>query len=181
MNIVNLIDRFSDRYDFFVVTRNYDSKGDTGPYKSVNTNEWNSLDNAQVYYYGEPKLTPARAAHLAAEVKPDAFFANSVFSGTLLSLLTARRKGMLEDIPVVLAVCGELAKGALSVKPVRKSLFLAYARSIGLYDGVIWKRRSSRRQKILVVYLYGRRGHGRFGSRSKATLPDYSQSWKPVK
>ena len=41
--VVNLVDRFCDRYDFFVVTRNYDSKGDTVPYTSVETDVWNKV------------------------------------------------------------------------------------------------------------------------------------------
>ena len=46
---------------------------------------------------------------------------------------------MIPEIPVILAPCGELSDGALSLKPLKKKLFLRYAKSVGLYDGVIWK------------------------------------------
>ncbi|MEO7673181.1 MAG: hypothetical protein ABIU09_03775, partial [Pyrinomonadaceae bacterium] len=49
--VVNLIERFSDRYDFFVVTRNYESKGDKKPYTTVRSDNWNAVGNAQVWYF----------------------------------------------------------------------------------------------------------------------------------
>jgi hypothetical protein len=38
--VVNLIDRFADTYDFFVVTNNFDSKGDRVPFTQVPSDEW---------------------------------------------------------------------------------------------------------------------------------------------
>ena len=46
--VANLVDRFCDRYEFHIVTRNYDSPSDTTPYTSVRTGEWNEMGNAKV-------------------------------------------------------------------------------------------------------------------------------------
>lgn len=137
--VVNLVDRFSDRYDFHIVTRNYDSKGDRRPYDTVVTGAWNRMGQAQVFYFPKTSLTPGRAAQLFREVQPDMVFLNSAFSMPVRQFLRARREGAIPPRPVVLAPCGEMSEGALSVKPLKKKLFLKLARNTGLYKGVIWK------------------------------------------
>ncbi len=180
--VVNLVDRFCDQYDFFIVTRNYDSKADTTTYTTVKTDEWNQVGNAQVYYFSAGSLKLNKVVELIAHVKPDTFFLNSAFSMPVRKLLTARRKGMLPEIPVILAPCGEMAKGARSVKPLKKQLFLKYSDFVGLYKGVIWKGSfESEKQEI----------HDVMGAEAevmvapdlvpKAIIPDYSQEWKPKK
>ncbi len=137
--IVNLVDRFSKDYDFFIVTRNYESKGDTTPYTSVRSSEWNSVRGAQVYYLSKDDHSPASFIRIFDYVSPDAVFLNSAFSMPVVRFLTIRRKRLIPAIPVILAPCGEFSAGALSIKPFKKKLFLAYAKTFGLYNGITWK------------------------------------------
>ena len=140
--VVNLVDRFCDRYDFFVVTRNYDSKGDTEPFTSVKTGEWNTVGNALVYYVHASDLNAKTAALRFNEVKPDGVFLNSAFSTPVVNFLEARRRNLTDRVPVILAPCGEFAAGALSVKPLKKKLFLRYSKMVKLFDNVVWKATS---------------------------------------
>ena len=140
--VVNLVDRFCDRYDFFVVTRNYDSKGDTEPFTSVKTGEWNRVGNASVFYVQATDLNARTAALRFKEVKPEGVFLNSAFSTPVVNFLEARRRNLIDHVPVILAPCGEFAAGALSVKPFKKKLFLRYAKLVNLFDNVIWKATS---------------------------------------
>ncbi|MBC7898455.1 MAG: glycosyltransferase [Saprospiraceae bacterium] len=140
--VVNLVDRFHDRYDFSVVTRNYDSKSDRMPFTSVRTDEWNSCGNANVFYASSRRLTSADIAKRVAEIEPDMAYLNSAFSVPVLKFLFARKKKMIREIPVILAPCGELSRGALSVKPLKKKVFIKYARLFNLYDRLIWKASS---------------------------------------
>ena len=137
--VVNLIDRFADRYDFFVVTRNYESKGDRKPYETVRSDAWNTVGNAEVWYFSKDASSVDTIAALVCEVGPDAVFLNSAFSMPVVKFLTARRKGLIDHIPVILAPCGEMSAGARSLKPVKKKLFLFYANTVNLYKDVIWK------------------------------------------
>ena len=137
--VVNLVDRFSDRYDFFVVTRNYESKGDRMPYTSVHSDAWNQVGNAKVWYFSQATFSVEVFAGIVREINPDAVFLNSALSTPVVKFLTARRKGLIDPIPVVLAPCGEMSAGALSLKPVKKKLFLLYASTVELYKDVIWK------------------------------------------
>ncbi|MBL8181220.1 MAG: glycosyltransferase [Blastocatellia bacterium] len=137
--VANLVERFCDRYEFFIITRNYDSPGDTKPYDSVTTNEWNGVFNANVYYADAAELTPKRIAELFNEVAPDCVFMNSVFSTPVVKYLFARRAGLVADTPSVIAPCGELSEGALRSKRFKKKAYLTLARIRGLYAGLIWK------------------------------------------
>lgn len=137
--VVNLIDRFCHQYDFYVVTRDHDGISDTEPYTSVKIGQWNRLENESVFYSSERGFSIRRIAELFHEIKPDAVFLNSAFSLPVRTFLNARRKNLLGPVPVILAPCGEMSEGALSLKPLKKKAFLKLARLIGLYSGIIWK------------------------------------------
>ena len=137
--IANLVERFCDRYDFHIVTRNYDSPGDTNPYTTVKTGEWNKVYNACVYYAAADDLTKTTMASLVKEVQPDCIFLNSAFSTPVVKYLMVRREKLVPDIPTILAPCGELSHGGLKSKRLKKRAYLAYAKFLGLYVGVIWK------------------------------------------
>lgn len=180
--VVNLVDRFCDQYDFFIVTRNYDSKGDTTPFTTVKTDTWNTVGNAHVYYFADGSLSPKKVKELVDHVKPATFFLNSAFSLPVYKLLSARRRGMIGDIPVILAPCGEMAKGALSVKPLKKKVFLKYSDFVGLYKGVIWKA-SFESEKAEIHEMMGRDAEVMVAPDlvPRAIIADYSQGWKPKK
>ena len=137
--VVNLVDRFSDRYDFHIVTRNYESKGDRTPYTTVRSGAWNRVGNAEVFYLAKENYSLKNFVSLVREVGPDVVFLNSALSMPVVRFLTIRRKKLVHQVPVILAPCGEFSSGALSIKPLKKKLFLTYAKTVGLYEGVIWK------------------------------------------
>ena len=97
--IANLVERFCDRYHFHIVTRNYDSPGDTNPYTTVKTGEWNKVYNAPVYYAAADDLTKTTMASLVKEVQPDCIFLNSAFSTPVVKYLMVRREKLVPDIP----------------------------------------------------------------------------------
>ena len=137
--VVNLVERFSDRFEFHIVTRNHDGREDKRPYSDVRTGEWNEVGNASVFYVNSQMISQRRFAELIAEVKPDIVFLNSVFATPAVKFLALRRRNRLYDMPVILAPCGELAPAALKLKSVKKRAFLGAARAAALYRDVIWK------------------------------------------
>jgi glycosyltransferase involved in cell wall biosynthesis len=180
--VVNLVDRFCDRYDFFVVTRNYDSKGDTQPFTTVKTGEWNRVGNASVYYVQASDLNGRTAAERVREIRPDGVLLNSAFSTPVVNFLEARRRGLIDKVPVVLAPCGEFSAGALTVKPLKKKLFIAYAKAVGLFKGVVWKA-SSELEHEEIRKVLGRELEPLVAPdlAPKSILPDFSLEMKPVK
>ena len=180
--VVNLVERFSHKFDFSVVTRNHDTGTEGIPYDSVITNDWNEVGAAKVYYFGQGTLTSSKTASLIEEVRPDAIFLNSAFAMPTLKVLWGVRKHRVPPVPVILAPCGELGTGSLSLKPVKKRLFLRYARHSGLYDDVLWKASSASEEEDI------RKAIGRSARIMvapdlvpKQILPEYDQTFKPKK
>lgn len=180
--VANLVERFCDRYEFFIITRNYDSPGDTKPYDSVNTNEWNSVFNAKVYYADAAELTPKRIAELFNEVGPDCVFMNSVFSTPVVKYLFARRAALVADTPSILAPCGELSVGALRSKRFKKKAYLSLAKFRGLYNGLIWKA-TTELEVTEIQSVFGNELEPLIAPdlTPKTILPDFDISQKPVK
>jgi glycosyltransferase involved in cell wall biosynthesis len=180
--IVHLVERFSDRYDFFIVARNYDSKADTQPYTTVKTGEWNQVGPAQVFYLSDTNLTQKTFVGLIDEIKPDAFFLNSFFAIPTIKLLLARRKKLFRDVPVILAPCGEFSISSLAVRGLKKKLFLTYAKAMKLYRGVIWKATTGIEKREITTVM-GEDIEIMIASdlAPKSILPNYDPSGKPRK
>ncbi len=180
--VANLVERFCDRYEFYIITRNYDSPGDTKPYESVKTNECNSVFNAKVYYADAAELTPKRIAELFNEVGPDCVFMNSVFSTPVVKYLFARRAGLVADTPSILSPCGELSVGALKSKRFKKKAYLSLAKFRGLYDGLIWKA-TTELEVTEIQSVFGKELRPLVAPdlTPKSILPDFEVSQKPVK
>ncbi|MEP7076925.1 MAG: glycosyltransferase [Acidobacteriota bacterium] len=180
--IVNLIERFADRYEFFVVTRNNDFKTNRQVYDGIRSDAWNDLGNANVFYFSNENLNERKFLALIAEVQPDAIFLNSSLSTPTIKVLRARRKGALDELPLILAPCGELSEAALSLKAYKKKLFLTYANSIDLYRGVIWKATSANeRDEVKAVIKKDPEIMIAPDLTPKAILPDYDPAWKTPK
>jgi glycosyltransferase involved in cell wall biosynthesis len=137
-SITNMVGRLRGRVAFDVLTRDRDP-GDLEPYPEVEPGRWYHIDGARVRYLAPPVLGAGAMREAIRSSAPDLLYLNSVFSRpfTLLPLLL-RAAGRLPRMPVLVAPRGELSPGALALRGVRKRVFLAAARSVGLFRGVRW-------------------------------------------
>lgn len=71
------------------------------------------------------------------EVRPDVVHLNSVYS-TSFTIQPLRRLRRHPHTKVILAPRGMLGQAALSIKPLKKRMFLALMRGLGWMDGIIW-------------------------------------------
>jgi len=179
--VVNLIDRFCDRYDFFVVTRNHESRTDLAPFKSVDSNAWNTIGNARVYYLSSDRITVGTIEKLTNEISPDGIFLNSVFSKPAVTFLRFRKSLHFTNVPVILAPCGELSQGALSIKRWKKRAFLTFAKAFGLYSGINWKATTSYESEEIRRIFRNSLPHVAADLPPRAILPDFLPSHKPPK
>jgi len=180
--VVNLIERFCDRYDFFVITRNHESRTDTRPFESVKTNEWNSVGNAQIYYLAPADFTCRKLIRLVQEVSPAGVYLNSAFSKPTIKILLLMRFTPSLALPIILAPCGELSEGALSLKWLKKRLFLMFAKSTSLYSKVHWKATTDlESSEIKKVFGKSVRPLVAPDLPPKQILPDFSTAEKPGK
>ena len=181
-SVVNLVDRFSDTYEFVVVTRNHESPNDFVPFASVKSDSWNKSGGVRVYYVSPRKISVNAVASLVDEVRPDGVFLNSVFSSLCVKYLLGRRRGLVIQTPVILAPCGELAASALRSKGWKKLPFLFLARWFGLYERVVWKA-SSEIESEEIRGVIGRSIDSMVAPDlpPRQILPEYSIDRKPVK
>ena len=155
--IVNMVDRLGDLFDFRIVTRDHDGKLDRRPYPSVKINEWNEIKNAKVYYLSKNNIRFSKLLKLIKSVGPEIIYFNSFFATPAIYTLVLKKLIGLDQIPVVLAPCGELSAGALQIKKFKKKVFIALARLIDLYGDIIWKASSELEREEIELYK-GRHG-----------------------
>ncbi len=141
-SVRNLAERFCDRYDFFIITRDCDGKLDDTPYVSVARDKWNVRPEARVFYASPATLNQKNFVRLVNDIQPDAIYLNSIFSKVCGTFLLARRIASLRRVNLVIAPCGELSEAALGLKNIRKSFFVAFARLSGVFQNVLWKATS---------------------------------------
>ena len=135
--LVNMIERFKDRFDFRVITRDHD--GDKIPYTNVKLNQWNEIDSTKVYYLSANNVRISKLRELITEVEPDAIYLNSVFSTLSIFLLILLKFKLIPKRKIILAPEGELSDGALQLKARKKKAFIKFAKKAGLYQNIIWK------------------------------------------
>ena len=105
----------------------------------VRTGQWSTIETGtatiQVRYTSG--IDKGQWRDILDEVKPEVIHLNSLFSSgfTLLPLRALRQR---PNVCVVLAPRGMLGEAALSIKPLKKRLFLALARGMGWMDRVRW-------------------------------------------
>lgn len=178
--LVHMVERFKDKFDFYVVTGDHD--GDETPYTSVKINDWNEVEGARVFYLSKEQIKLSKLRELVNEVKPDSIYLNSVFSTLTIFLLINRRLKLIPPIEVILAPEGELSDGALQLKATKKRAFIKFAKGTGLYRNLIWKT-TAEPEKAETERFKGSGGKVYIAPNvpSRHLLKDYNQELKPQK
>ena len=151
----NLVSLLAQTHDVWVVSGAYDL-GEEEPL-SVPLNVWNELPSdqgqIQVMHWTKPNWNTSSWSRVLMEINPDWIHLNSVYSKhfTLVPLRAARK---LDSTRIALAPRGMLGVAALSLKPLKKRVFLAYARAIGLFRNVRWHASTSaERDEVLGQFM----------------------------
>lgn len=178
--LVNMVERFKDRFDFRVITRDHD--GDKISYPTVKIGEWNEVEGAKVFYLPQDKIKLSKLRELITEVQPNTIYLNSVFSTLTIFLLILRKLKLIPETTIILAPEGELSDGALQLKAFKKKAFIKFAKTSGLYRDLIWKTTAELEENE--SRRFENRGARFFVAPNMPTremLPDYRQNSKPEK
>ena len=133
----NLAAFLSQTHEVWAVTGNRDL--DEEQPLDVRTDQWSTIETGtatiQVRYTSG--IDKGQWRDILDEVKPEVVHLNSLFSSgfTLLPLRVLRQR---PNVLVVMAPRGMLGESALSIKPLKKRLFLALARGMGWMDRIRW-------------------------------------------
>lgn len=137
--LVNMVERFGEKFDFRIITRDHDGKKNREPYKNVNINQWNKVGTSQVYYLSKDNINPGNLRRLILETSPGAIYVNSFFSPLTIYALILRKLGKIPYLSIILAPEGELSVGSLMLKKHKKILYMRAAKLLNLKHDVIWK------------------------------------------
>ena len=142
-SLVNLIERFEPEYEFLVVCRDRDL-GDAAPFDLARGETWVTVGAARVRYLSKSERTLSTLRGLIKAVCPDVLYLNSFLDPDFtVKPLILHRLGLLpKKTGVVVASRGELAQGALALKPYKKKLFMRAAKWTSLYRNLVWQASS---------------------------------------
>lgn len=140
-SLINFVTRMSHEFDISIVTSSIDLNANK-EYSTVSTDSWNSYNGASVMYVNPKDLSIDFIVSILKSEKYDYVYLNSLFDTkfTIYPLLARmqlqnRSKRTSE---FVIAPRGELSPGALGIKKNKKSIYLNFAKTVGLYNNVIW-------------------------------------------
>ena len=138
-SIANMAELLGIEFDFRIVTLDHD-KGCAESYPGMQSDDWNELDHANVYYARERSCSLAGIARLMAKTPHDLLYVNSFFDPIFtIRPILAQKLGLSPTKPLVIAPRGEFSRGALKLKRWKKELYLGIARSFRLYENVTWQ------------------------------------------
>jgi glycosyltransferase involved in cell wall biosynthesis len=126
----NMLDHLGAYYDFYIVTRDTDFLSDE-VYKNVKSNTWNTInEHTKVYYFSKDTLNKKNLKTLLTSIEFDVAYINGIYSWyfSILPVL------LLKKYPnVIVSARGMLNPQAFSVKPLKKKIYLAVAKLLGIY------------------------------------------------
>lgn len=134
-SIYSLVNLIKDHFDLCIITSNCDLGSDES-YKNILSNRLFSGDGVHYYYFSKDQLTPDNVVKQIQEINPDLVYLNSFWSYPFsIAIVKAKKNGAFK-VPVLLATRGMLGKGALSLKPLKKKIYLMLAKLSGWYKGI---------------------------------------------
>ncbi len=136
-SISNMVEHLKEEFDFSIITRNTDYCERT-PYSNILSNQWNALSNGiKVFYFSEEELTYTNIRNLIRKTDYDYVYLNGIYSlyFTLIPLFYLRKK---HNKTIVIAARGMFSEGSLSVKKMKKRIFIRSVKVLRFFDKVIF-------------------------------------------
>jgi len=136
-SISNTVEALGDEFEFRIVTSDRDL-GDVRPFDGIQHGQWIRVGKAQVLYLTPRDKRLGAWKRLLNTLQYDLIYHNSFFSTLTVMTLFLRRIRLIPPKPILVAVRGELGRGALSIKWFKKQVYLFLAKAVKFYEGVKW-------------------------------------------
>lgn len=120
-SIKNLVSSTNDHFEYYIFTSNHDLN-DAEIYSNVDSDKWNTVYGCKVFYSSDANKRE-NLYKLLKENKFSLIFLNDLFSKESREVLSFYKKIKLKT-PIILMPRGQFDKGALSIKPLKKYIFL---------------------------------------------------------
>ena len=130
-SVSNIVEQLSGTYNFRIITSDRDFLAHS-PYPGLQ-GSWQTVGPAEVLYLSPDEQTWKNMMRLTRDVQADLIYINSLFDPKFSVPILAAKYFHSKDLPpVICAPRGETSAGALSLKPLKKSLFLSLLRAARL-------------------------------------------------
>lgn len=140
--IVNTVSHLHDKFDFYIVTKDCDGKGDNTPYPNIEYDEWNDVEKAKVFYFRNKQINLKKIVELIKNIQPDILYTNSYFSIFNRYLLLLNRLNRFKNLPYIISPCGELSKETIQIGKLKKNIYINLAKLANSHKNILWKASS---------------------------------------
>lgn len=147
-----LANALRDVIDITVVTRNRD-RLDRRTYVGLRTEVATRHRGVKVIYLRRPSLR--RLHRIVSEIQPDILYCGSLFSRFTICFLVLCRF-CFREVSVVVTPRGELGRGALRIKRLKKHIYLMVTRAMGMYDQTLFHVTSDFERRDTEKWFEGR-------------------------
>jgi len=154
-SISNFVETLGDQFHIKIICRNCDTL-DASTYKNIKVDTWNIVGKAKVFYASSKSLSFFSIATLITETPHNILYLNSVFSFrfSILPLLVKFFFSSLNQ-SCIISPRGELSEGALSLKKLKKYLFIRFAKYSKLHCNLFWLA-SCKRESLDIYKTFGK-------------------------
>ncbi|MFB9985609.1 glycosyltransferase [Mesorhizobium kowhaii] len=136
--LANMCEALCSNVEFFIFTRDRDLGSDE-PYPGVRANKWLRSPNGFIYYADPRKFNASHMVKATELHSFDVLYLNSFFGyRSSISIYLKQRLVQGNGPNVCIAPRGEFSGGALSIKRLKKRMYLSCAKLVGLYRSVHW-------------------------------------------
>lgn len=147
-SVTNIVQSLANDFNIFIITSDRDIEEQT-PYSNITFNTWIKQDLYSIAYLSPDKRKAFITRELISNTYDNIYF-NSFFSKYFtLEPLRIIRKLKLKS-KVIIAPRGMLGKGALSIKPLKKQLFISISKLFGFYKNVCWHATNIEEKKDII-------------------------------
>lgn len=119
----------------YIITSNCDL-GSNEEYKNVEADKLFEKEGINYFYFSKSKMNPGNVINEINKIEPSLIYINSFWSYNFSIAIVKAKKEKQLGAPLLLAPRGMLGKGALSLKPFKKSIYLMLAKTFGWYSNV---------------------------------------------
>lgn len=143
----NMVQALKDEIDFSIVCSAYDYL-DSQTLNGVELNKWTIAPDGTKVFYVTKEVSMKSAFKLIDHEEFDCYYMNSMFS---LKFTIQPLRLIKDKSKIIIAPRGMLAPGALSVKPLKKKIFLLLSKIKAFYNDVRFHATSEVEKKQILL------------------------------
>lgn len=131
-SLKNLTDALKDKVDIYVLTQNKDYK-ETAAYSEFASDRWLNSGGLHVFYSSKKVIGFKEISQAIKYIHPQTIYLGSFFDPASIKCLILNKTF---KIPIIIAPRGQLQKGALNLKSLKKNLYIFTSKILYLYKDI---------------------------------------------